>query len=123
VERPALTARERDVLQRAALGESYLAIARVWGTGVQAVKSRARSAMRRLGADSIAHAVHLADLQGLISPHGCGHPDTYWWHLRHGEPTDDLCRAAHAALRKEQRDRTGAWHPDGTAPRPETRNP
>jgi len=108
VGRSALTVRERDVLQRAALGESYREIARTWGTGVQAVKSRARSAMRRLGARSIAHAVHLADLQGLISPHGCGHPETYWWHLRHGEPTDDACKAAHAALRRAQRNHPAA---------------
>jgi len=108
VGRPALTAREREVIQRAALGETYPQIGRALGISAGTVGAHASHAMAKLGARSIAHAVHLADLQGLISPHGCGHPDTYWWHLRHGETTDDACKAAHAALRKQQRNHSAA---------------
>jgi DNA-binding CsgD family transcriptional regulator len=88
-----LTAREREVLQLAASGLTYQQIGRRINLGVPGVKSETWRARRKLGAESLAHAVHLAGHRGLIGWHAdCGRPSGYNKHLRNGEPPCLLCR-------------------------------
>jgi RNA polymerase sigma factor (sigma-70 family) len=59
-ERTALTPAELDVLQGAAQGETVEETAQRTGRAVETIKSQRKSAMRRLNARSITHAVFLA---------------------------------------------------------------
>lgn len=59
-----LTAREREVLELVAAGQSNAEIARRMGLGRPTVTTMLSSAMGKLGADTRAHAVSLAQLHG-----------------------------------------------------------
>lgn len=76
------------------------------------VRRRRKTAMERLGARNIAHAVHLAHRAGWLTRRdpallkrpaaprrlkGCGTAAARQRHLRRGEPVDDICRAGHTA--------------------------
>lgn len=62
----ALTAREREVLQRVAEGQSNKQIARSLGITERTVKFHVTSVFNKLGADNRAQAVALAIQQGLV---------------------------------------------------------
>jgi DNA-binding CsgD family transcriptional regulator len=89
-----LTEFQRRIVQHAALGFTQRETARELGTTWQSVAHSGRMAMRKLDARSMAHAVHLAGIAKLISPYPCGDYRTYTWHLNHGVPLDEACRAA-----------------------------
>jgi DNA-binding CsgD family transcriptional regulator len=61
-----LTGRELELLRRQANGEKYRAIAPTMFLSVPGVGSMSNRMIGRLGARSIAHAVHLAHQQGLL---------------------------------------------------------
>ena len=96
-----LTEFQRGVVQHAALGRTYRETARELGSTQRSVAHTARLAMAKLGARSIAHAVYIATVAGLVSRYPCGDFRTYLWHLRSGVPLDDACRAARHRYDKE----------------------
>ena len=65
----ALTARELELLDRAANGDSSKQIARFLGLSEQHVKNTMSSIMTKLRASSRTHAVAIAITAGLISLH------------------------------------------------------
>jgi hypothetical protein len=82
------------------------------------VARRRKSAMERLGARNMAHAVHLAHLAGWFPetrPSGrplrpCGTYAAYRRHERRREPIDDRCKAAYNAERAAMRQRSVTKH-------------
>lgn len=64
----ALTPRERDVLQQAALGKSNRQIGEALAIAEQTVKNHLSSAMRKLSLHDRTHAVVVAIGEGLIMP-------------------------------------------------------
>lgn len=91
-----LTDREGEVLVRMANGETYARIARDLGCSDRTASWIGQQVMRKLGAKSIAQAVHLAHIAGLLGPEPqCGSRAAYLRHLRRGEDCDP-CRAANA---------------------------
>jgi DNA-binding CsgD family transcriptional regulator len=90
-----LSDRELYVLQRAALGDTYLRTARLLYLSPSQVQHAARRAITKIGARSLTHAVVVAIDCGLIHPGDCGTVRTYYWHLRHSQVPDTGCTAAY----------------------------
>lgn len=66
--RPGLTGRERELLAQVARGRSSEEVAEVLVLSVHTVKTHVKHIMRKLGANSRAHAVAIALTRGVIDP-------------------------------------------------------
>lgn len=94
-----LTDRETEVLQHMACGDTYRQAGHRMGLTASGAQSRAESAIHKLGALSITHAVHLAGMRGLIGWYrDCGSRYAYRRHLRNGEVPCAPCRCANASV-------------------------
>jgi DNA-binding CsgD family transcriptional regulator len=82
---PVLTDNELEVLRRAAGGETYAVIARDLGYQEKSVSKMALRLARKLGANNITHAVHLAHLVGLLRRERHGDHAGFTAHVRRGE--------------------------------------
>lgn len=110
---PSLSQREDEVLRRAANGETYRQIASDWGVEEITVRTAGVRVMRKLGANTIAHAVHLAHQSGLLRRERHGDHAGFAAHrYRAEEPCDD-CRAGERAYRAEQRQKRRQEATDG----------
>ncbi|MFF9175941.1 LuxR C-terminal-related transcriptional regulator [Streptomyces sp. NPDC014793] len=108
----ALTAREAEALQRVANGETYRQIAKDWGVEEITVRTTGARVMKKLGANTISHAVHLAWQAGIFRRERHGDHAGYTAHLRRGEPPCDDCAKGEidyrAARRGARRSRAAA---------------
>lgn len=101
---PELSDRELELLRRVAEGATYRQIARDWVLSEVTVRGLGHRLLRKLDANTIAHAVHLAHVRGVIGPYpDCGDRAAYQRHIRRREPTDPACRAANARWAVQQR--------------------
>jgi DNA-binding CsgD family transcriptional regulator len=87
---PSLTARELELLERVAGGATYVQLAREWTLAEVSVRGIGAKVLRKLGAETIAHAVFLACHAGLLD----GRPQ------RHGD---------HAGFRAHERRGEDPW--------------
>jgi DNA-binding CsgD family transcriptional regulator len=96
--------REEEVLNRVARGASYRQIGRDLGISENTSRGYGTSAITKLGAESMAHAVHLAHCAGLIGMYpDCGDRAAFLRHWRRGEIADIKCRRANADNAARQR--------------------
>lgn len=104
---PSLTPNELAVLQQAANGDTYAVIARSLGYQEKSVSKMALRLSRKLGANNITHAVHLAHLAGLLRKERHGDHAGFAAHKRRGEDPCGACwegeRAYQAARRAARR--------------------
>ena len=100
-----LVEREIQVLKLIAEGGSYAEIAAELILAHASVKNYAHSAIKKLGARSQAHAVHLAHLAGLLRRERHGDHAGYAAHVYRGEEPCDRCKAGEAEYRAERRQR------------------
>lgn len=100
---PSLTAREFELLTRVANGESYPQIAVDWVVEQITVRTTGVRVLRKLGANNIAHAVHLAHLTGLLRKERHGDHAGFIAHQRRGEDPCEACWEGHQAYRRERR--------------------
>jgi DNA-binding CsgD family transcriptional regulator len=99
-----LTARQFDVLHRIAQGQSWQQIGRDLGLTVGGVGSHSKQILRKLGAQTSAHAVFLACAAGTLDPtrrHG-DHPG-FVAHQRRDEEPCEACWEGERAYRRERR--------------------
>ncbi|MFJ5294486.1 response regulator transcription factor [Streptomyces sp. NPDC088348] len=99
---PSLTARELETLTRVATGATYIDLAAEWFISELAVRGYGSRAMRKLGANSIAHAVFLACHAGLLDGRPRRHGDHAGFaaHQYRGEEPCEACRAGERAYRR-----------------------
>ncbi|MFE0353625.1 response regulator transcription factor [Streptomyces nigra] len=97
-----LTERETAVLRRTAGGETYRQIARDWGVEEITVRTTGARVLKKLGANTIAHAVHLAWEAGILRRERHGDHAGYNAHKYRGETPCDLCVAGERKYRAEQ---------------------
>jgi DNA-binding CsgD family transcriptional regulator len=93
-----------ELLTRVANGESYPQLARDWVVEQITVRTTGVRVMRKLGANTITHAVFLAVQTGLLDPrrrHG-DHPG-FVAHQRRGEDPCEACWDGERAYRRERR--------------------
>ncbi|MGW1468485.1 helix-turn-helix domain-containing protein [Streptomyces sp. NPDC002308] len=102
---PYLTANERIVLERAAHGETYPAIAQELGYSEKSVSKMALRMNRKLGARNITHAVLLACQAGLLDgkPRRHGDHAGFAAHRYRGEEPCEACWAGERAYRAARR--------------------
>ncbi|WP_050793727.1 response regulator transcription factor [Streptomyces viridosporus] len=98
-----LVEREIQVLKAIAEGASYAEIAADLILAHATVKNYAHSAIKKLGARSQAHAVHLAYQAGILRRERHGDHAGYAAHLYRGEEPCDLCKAGERAYRNSRR--------------------
>lgn len=98
-----LVERETEVLKLIALGRSYAEIAAELHLAHATVKNYAASAIKKLGARTQAHAVHLAHLTGLLRRERHGDHAGFVAHQRRGEDPCDACRAGERDYRNQLR--------------------
>jgi DNA-binding CsgD family transcriptional regulator len=102
-----LSEREAEVLRRAANGETYRQIASDWGVEEITVRTTGARVLRKLGANNIAHAVHLAHLDGLLRRERHGDHAGYAAHIYRGEKACDACKAGERDYRNDLRQQRG----------------
>ena len=98
-----LVDREIEVLRGIAEGGSYAEIAADLVLAHATVKNYAASAIKKLGARSQAHAVHLAWQAGILRRERHGDHAGYAAHIYRGEEPCDLCKAGERKYRNERR--------------------
>ncbi|RRQ81522.1 response regulator transcription factor [Streptomyces griseofuscus] len=98
-----LVDREIQVLGLIAQGGSYSEIAAALHLAHASVKNYAASAIKKLGARSQAHAVHLAYQAGIFRRERHGDHAGYTAHIRRREPICDDCARGEIAYRAERR--------------------
>jgi len=98
-----LVEREIQVLKGIAEGGSYAEIAAALVLAHATVKNYAHSAIKKLGARSQAHAVHLAHQAGLLRRERHGDHAGYAAHIYRQEDPCDLCKAGERAYRNRRR--------------------
>lgn len=111
---PPLTDREMELLTRVALGESYPQIASDWMVEQITVRTTGHRVLRKLGANTITHAVFLACRAGLLDGRPQRHGDHAGFaaHERRGEdpwactPCAEGERAYRRDLRAARKTRT-----------------
>lgn len=103
---PSLSQREAEMLRRVANGETYREVARNWGVEEITARTTGVRVMRKLGANTITHAVFLACRAGLLD----GRPQErhgdrpgFRAHERRGEEPCEACKAGEAEYRAEMR--------------------
>lgn len=104
--RPTLTSREAEALKRVANGETYRQIASDWGVEEITVRTTGTRIMRKLGANTIAHAVHLAWQAGLFRRERHGDHAGYAAHLYRHETPCDLCKTGERAYQNSRRNQS-----------------
>lgn len=110
---PSLTDREMELLTRVAHGESYPQIARDWVVEQITVRTTGVRVMRKLGANTITHAVFAACQAGILDGRPQRHGDHagYVAHTRRGETPCDACKqgeSEYKAARRESRNTNAA---------------
>lgn len=117
---PRLTVLERQTLELVAQGVTYQQIGRQRGTSEIAPKNQMARVLRKLGAQSAAHAVLLACQAGLLDGRRQHHGDHngYEAHIRRGDRGDEICdacrdgeKAYRAGLREARRTQEGPCAP------------
>jgi DNA-binding CsgD family transcriptional regulator len=103
-----LVEREIQVLRGIAEGGSYAEIAADLVLAHATVKNYAASAIKKLGARSQAHAVHLAHQAGILRRERHGDHAGYAAHLYRGEDPCDPCKTGERAYRNQRRQRKTA---------------
>ena len=98
-----LVDREVQVLALIAKGGSYAEIAVELHLARASVKNYAHSAIKKLGARSQAHAVHLAHLSGILRRERHGDHAGFVAHTRRGEEPCGACWAGEREYRAELR--------------------
>ncbi|MGZ0231152.1 helix-turn-helix domain-containing protein [Streptomyces sp. CPS1] len=102
--RPQLTARETEVLERVANGETYKQIASTWHVEEITTRTTGARVLRKLGAHTIAHAVFIACQMKILEPNRRhGDHAGYTAHIRRHEPVCDDCARGEIAYRAERR--------------------
>lgn len=103
--RPVLTELERQTLELVAAGVTYKQIGRQRGTTWTAPKGQMTRVLRKLGAQTAAHAVLLACQAGLLDgrPQRHGDHNGYEDHRKRRDEICDACRAGEKAYRTRQR--------------------
>jgi DNA-binding CsgD family transcriptional regulator len=90
---PSLTRRELELLTRVANGESYPQIAADWVVAHVTVRTTGARVMRKLGANTITHAVFVACRLGVLDPRRRhGDHAGFVAHVRRGEEPCPSCR-------------------------------
>lgn len=103
---PDLTARELEVLRGVAAGRTYRQLAHDWGIAEITVRGYGHRLMAKLGANSIAHAVHLAHGEGLLRRERHGDHAGFAAHVYRGEDPwacTEGCPEGERAYRAERR--------------------
>lgn len=97
-----LTANEYTVLQRAARGETYVAMGRDMGYAEKAINKMAFRMIHKLGASNITHAVFLACQAGLLDgkPRRHGDHAGFAAHVYRGEEPCEECWEGERAYRR-----------------------
>ncbi|WP_185832513.1 helix-turn-helix transcriptional regulator [Streptomyces sp. WAC 04229] len=99
-----LTARQLDVLHRIAQGQSWQQIGRDLGLTVGGVGSHSKQILRKLGAQTSAHAVFLACASGILDPtRRHGDHAGFAAHRYYGEEPCEACWEGERAYRRERR--------------------
>lgn len=121
--RPELTALERQTLELVAQGVTYQQIGRQRGTSEIAPKNQMARVLRKLGAQTAAHAVLLACRAGILDgrPQHHGDHNGYEAHIRRGDRGDAICDACRAGEKAYRADRRRAQQARGRATRPLSR--
>lgn len=100
----ALTPRETEYLQAVARGATHRELARRWGVTENTARSTGHRVIAKLGAATMANAVHIAWAAGLMgSREDCGTRGSYERHRKKGEYTDPACRRANVAYELDRR--------------------
>jgi DNA-binding CsgD family transcriptional regulator len=100
-----LTDLEAAVLRHAAEGRTIEATGRLLAKSMPAVQDARHRLMGKLGATSLAHAVHLAHLAGLLRRERHGDHAGFAAHRYRGEEPCDDCWAGERAYRADRRQR------------------
>jgi DNA-binding CsgD family transcriptional regulator len=104
-----LSSGELATLQWLARGASYKQVGRHRGVTTKAAESTGHRILVKLGALSMAHAVHIAHCRGIICMYpDCGDRAAYLRHIRRGETPGIMCRKAQARNSRERRARSKA---------------
>ena len=91
------------VLRHAAEGRTIEATARLLGTSMPAVQDTRHRLMGKLGAKSLAHAVHLAYQAGILRRERHGDHAGFAAHVYRGEEPCEACKAGERDYRAKQR--------------------
>jgi len=101
---PSLTGNEMRVLQCAANGQTYAAIAHDLGYQEKSVSKMALRLARKLGAANITHAVFLACRAGILDPsRRHGDHAGFAAHRYYGEEPCEACWEGERAYRRDRR--------------------
>ncbi|MFF1544114.1 hypothetical protein [Streptomyces sp. NPDC058291] len=98
-----LTALETAALRHAADGHTIESSARLLSSSMPAVQDARHRLMGKLGAQSMAHAVHLAHQAGILRRERHGDHAGYAAHTYRGEEPCDPCKAGERAYRNDRR--------------------
>lgn len=98
-----LTARQLELLRRVANGETYRQIATDWGIEEITARTTGYRVIRKLGANNITHAVHLAYQAGILRRERHGDHAGYAAHIYRREDPCDLCKAGERDYRNSRR--------------------
>ncbi|MFF0009638.1 response regulator transcription factor [Streptomyces tibetensis] len=99
-----LTARQLDILQRIAQGQSWQRIGRHLGLTESGVGSHNTQILRKLGAQTSAHAVFLACAAGILDPtRRHGDHAGFAAHKYYGEEPCEACWDGERAYRRDLR--------------------
>jgi DNA-binding CsgD family transcriptional regulator len=101
---PSLSGREAELLARVANGESYRELARDWAVQEITVRTTGARVLRKLDANSIAHAVFIACRLGLLDPtRRHGDHAGFAAHRYRGEEPCEACWEGERAYRRDRR--------------------
>ncbi|MFF0588480.1 LuxR C-terminal-related transcriptional regulator [Streptomyces sp. NPDC003781] len=103
---PSLSPRQLELLRRVANGETYRQLASDWGVAELSVRATGARVLRKFDANSIAHAVHLAHLAGILRRERHGDHAGFTAHVRRGEDPwacTQGCPEGERAYRAERR--------------------
>lgn len=101
---PSLSDREAELLARVANGESYRQLARDWRVQEITVRTTGARVLKKLGANSIAHAVFVACQLRILDPtRRHGDHAGYAAHVYRNEEPCAACKRGESAYRAERR--------------------
>lgn len=101
---PSLSEREAELLSRVANGESYRELARDWSVQEITVRTTGARVLRKLDANSIAHAVFIAVQLRILDPaRRHGDHAGFAAHRYRGEEPCEACWEGERAYRRERR--------------------
>jgi DNA-binding CsgD family transcriptional regulator len=101
---PSLSEREAELLNRVANGESYRELARDWSVQEITVRTTGARVLRKLDANSIAHAVFIAVQLRILDPaRRHGDHAGFAAHRYRGEEPCEACWEGERAYRRDRR--------------------